>query len=145
MVELKLTLEPDDADIQVLLKIITEANERNGSGPAGYQPLGLFITDPATGAVTGGLSGYALFDWLFVQFLAVPEALRGEGVGTDLLDQAEAWARERGLIGIWLDTFAFGAPGFYEKLGFRSFGTLEDHPVGSRRYFFAKRFEPPRA
>jgi GNAT superfamily N-acetyltransferase len=143
--ELTLTLEPQQADIDVLLRHITEANEANGSGPAGYQPIGLFIRDPVTGATTGGLSGYALFDWLFVQFLAVPPEMRGKGAGTELLNRAEAWAREQGLIGIWLDTFAFGAPKFYEQRGFAVFGTLEDHPLGSRRYFFAKRFEAPTA
>jgi GNAT superfamily N-acetyltransferase len=145
MAEFTLTLEPTQEAIDVILREITEANERNGSGPAGYQPFGLLLTDPETGKTTGGLTGYALFDWLFVQFLAVPNAMRGQGIGTELLNRAESWARERGLIGIWLDTFAFGAPEFYDKLGFKVFGVLEDHPVGSRRYFFAKRFVAPTA
>jgi GNAT superfamily N-acetyltransferase len=143
--DITLTLEPQQADIDVLLQHITAANEANGSGPAGYQPIGYFIRDPATGAAIGGLSGYALFDWLFVQFLAVPPEMRGKGAGTELLNRAEAWARERGLVGMWLDTFAFGAPKFYEKHGFKVFGTIEDHPVGSRRYFYAKRFVAPTA
>jgi GNAT superfamily N-acetyltransferase len=143
--DVTLTLEPTQADNDVLLSLITAANEANGSGPAKYQPVGFLIKDPATGATLGGLTGYALFDWLFVQFLAVPAQMRNKGAGTELLARAESWARERGLVGMWLDTFAFGAPAFYQARGFTTFGTLEDHPVGSRRFFFAKRFSAPTA
>ena len=55
--------------------------------------------------------------------------------------KAEAWARERNLAGMWLDTFAFQARPFYEKLGFSVFGTIEDHPRGSRRFFMQKRLD----
>lgn len=82
-----------------------------------------------------------LFDWLFVQFLAARESLRGEGIGTELLERAESWARERGLIGVWLDTFAFGAPQFYRTNEFTEFAAIEDHPLGSRRHFFLKRLD----
>lgn len=140
--EIVLTLEPQQAEINLLEQTITAANEAKGSGPHGYQPVGIFVRDDV-GKAIGGLSGYALFDWLFVQFLAVPPELRGAGIGTELLNRAEAWARENGLIGIWLDTFAFGAPDFYKKRGFMVFATLEDHPIGKRRYFFKRRFEAP--
>ncbi|WP_052732119.1 GNAT family N-acetyltransferase [Devosia geojensis] len=139
-VDIRFTLEPADADIGVLVQTIRDANTANGAGPDGYQPVGFFIADETTGETIGGLSGYALFDWLFVQFLAVPETLRGKGLGAELLNQAESWARERGLAGIWLDTFAFGAPDFYRKHGFTEFAAIEDHPPGSRRHFFLKRF-----
>ena len=79
---------------------------------------------------------------MFIQYLFVPEDLRGQGVGTELMQRAEDWGRSQGLTGIWIDTFEFQARGFYEKLGFTVFGTLEDHPVGSRRYFLQKRLTP---
>ncbi len=41
--------------------------------------------------------------------------------------------------GFWLDTFAFQAPGFYEKLGYEIFGTLDQFPRGSCRHFLYKR------
>ena len=71
--------------------------------------------------------------------LHVPEALRGQGIGSELMRRAESFCREQGLAGIWLDTFHFQARPFYEKLGFTVFGTIEDHPAGSRRYFLSKR------
>ena len=52
----------------------------------------------------------------------------------DLVDVA----RQRGCIGAYLDTFGFQAPNFYPKHGYEIFGTIEDHPRGSRRVFFKK-------
>ncbi|MCD7058299.1 GNAT family N-acetyltransferase [Pelagibacterium xiamenense] len=106
---------------------------------AGYRSFGFLLKDPQTGEIEGGLTGYALYQWMFVQFLSVSEKMRGKGYGAKLMERAEAWARQEGLDGIWLDTFSFQAPDFYEKLGFEVFGTIEDHPVGARRIFMKKR------
>jgi len=54
--------------------------------------------------------------------------------------RAEAEARARGCIGIWLNTFSFQARGFYEKLGFTLIGQIDDYPVGHQRFFLQKRF-----
>jgi GNAT superfamily N-acetyltransferase len=63
--------------------------------------------------------------------------LRGRGVGRELMAQAEARAVERGCHAAWLDTFSFQARGFYEKLGYEEFGTL-DYPPIHKRYFMKK-------
>jgi GNAT superfamily N-acetyltransferase len=55
--------------------------------------------------------------------------------------RAEEIALDRGCIGVWLDTFAFQARGFYEKLGYSLFGQLDDHPRESARYFLKKRLQ----
>lgn len=103
------------------------------------KPLVIALRD-ADGHTIGGLWGETALDWLHVDLLAVPESLRGQDVGTALMQRAEAIARERGCVGAWLDTFAFQARGFYEKLGYSVFGEIPDHPVGSARYFLRKRF-----
>jgi GNAT superfamily N-acetyltransferase len=141
MVALTETLEASAADIENILSALVE-NEAASGRDGGYQPFSVLIRDDK-GEVTGGLHGYQLFDWLFIQYVAVPVALKGRGLGTELMARAEAWARSRGLVGIWLDTFAFQAKPFYERLGFSVFGTIEDHPRGSRRYFLHKRLAPP--
>jgi ribosomal protein S18 acetylase RimI-like enzyme len=38
----------------------------------------------------------------------------------------------------YLDTFDCQAPGFYEKLGFKVFGKLEDYPPGHQRFYLMK-------
>ena len=102
-------------------------------------PLAIALRD-ADGQIIGGLWGETALDWLHVDLLSVPESLRGQDVGSALMQRAEAIARERGCVGAWLDTFAFQARGFYEKLGYSVFGEIADHPLGSARYFLRKRF-----
>jgi hypothetical protein len=40
---------------------------------------------------------------------------------------------------VFLDTFSFQAPGFYQKLGYRVFGELVDFPPGHTRQYLTKR------
>ncbi|WP_430390064.1 GNAT family N-acetyltransferase [Dyella sp. 20L07] len=103
------------------------------------RPLVLALQDEQ-GRTVGGLWGETALDWLHIDLLAVPESMRGKDVGSALMQRAETLARERGCIGVWLDTFAFQARGFYEKLGYTVFGEIADHPAGGARYFLSKRF-----
>ena len=86
--------------------------------------------------------GQTSYDWVLIDLLFVPEQWRGRNVGTLLLQKAEEIGRARNCVGLWLNTFGFQARGFYEKIGFELFGTLDDHPRGSNCYFMRKRLEP---
>lgn len=129
--------EPDGSDRDAILQALVDYNRAAGP-PTEALPLAILIRD-GEGRAVGGLWGKSLYDWLFVELLAVPEGMRGQGLGTQLIDRAEQVARRRGCVGIWLDTFSFQARGFYERLGFELSGTIEDHPVGGARYFLSKR------
>ncbi|HEX4924822.1 MAG TPA: GNAT family N-acetyltransferase [Bdellovibrionales bacterium] len=93
------------------------------------------------GRMAGGLTGHTAWGWLFVKLFWVSETHRGQGLGTRLLEAAEREARARGCEHVWLDTFSFQARGFYEKHGYRIFGTLDDYPRGHRRHFLHKKLE----
>lgn len=129
---------PTDAQREAVLAPLRAYNDSRAAA-ANFRPVAIMLSDDS-GAEVGGLWGKMVYDWMFVEYLAVPEAHRGRDYGTALMQEAEALARAQGCLGIWLDTFAFQARGFYEKLGFTVFGTLEDHPKGSRRFFLQKRF-----
>ena len=102
----------------------------------------VLVLVPFTGIYTfiGGLWGVSYWRWLFVDLLFVPAAHRGQGLGTALLNEAEAKARERGCIGVWLLSFSFQAPQFYQRLGYRPFGTIGDYPPGHNCTYLFKRF-----
>ena len=106
--------------------------------PANFRMLGLSLQS-AEGVTVGGLWGYSAYEWLFVETLFVPEAQRGTELGRSLMERAEALARARDCTGVWLDTFAFQALGFYQRLGYRTFGELKDHPRGVSQYWLQKR------
>jgi GNAT superfamily N-acetyltransferase len=124
---------------EAILAALLVYNEA-AAGPARYQPVALVLRDPATGTIAGGLWADMYYEWSFVKLLVVPESLRGSGYGTRLMQQAETIARDYGATGIWLDTFSFQARGFYEKLGFTCFATLDDYPRGGSRSYMQKRF-----
>ncbi|ORE91658.1 GCN5-like N-acetyltransferase [Aurantimonas sp. 22II-16-19i] len=92
--------------------------------------------------VDGGLIAQVYWDWMHIEILAVPERWRGLGLGRALMEQAEAIARDEGCTGVWVDTYTFQSPGFYETIGYRPFGRLPNYPKGESRVFFAKLFQP---
>lgn len=136
--EIVLALKPEPEDERAVLDGLMAYNEAAG-GPHGYLPIAVLLKDDG-GRTVGGLTGRAIYDWLFIELLHIPESFRGQGVGTKLMAKAEEFARQHGLAGIWLDTYDFQARGFYEKLGFAVFGTIDGHPRGGARYFLEKRF-----
>ena len=104
-----------------------------------YSPLVILLSDPVTDDIVGGLHGGTMFSYLHVDLLFVPENMRRAGIGRRLLTDAEAEALRRGCHAVWLDTFSFQARGFYERLGYTVYGTLEDYPAGHSRFFLTKR------
>jgi GNAT superfamily N-acetyltransferase len=130
--------EPTAEDRAAIAAPLVVYNQQHGP-KASAEPLALLLKD-AGGHTIGGLWGKTVYDWMYVELLAVPEALRGKGAGASLMLRAETIAAQRGCVGAWLDTFAFQARGFYERLGYSVFGEIADHPRGSARYFLSKRF-----
>jgi len=114
-------------------------------GPTELHRVAIFVRDEA-GTVRGGLDGHVYGGWLFVKYLWVRADLRRHGIGRELMAQAERRALEVGAHSVWLDTFSFQAPGFYQKLGYREFGRL-DFPPEHQRIFLQKLLsrEPPHA
>lgn len=130
-----------EADYQAILKPLHDHNISRAGDPV-IRPVALLLTDEA-GTSVGGLWGQIAYDWLVIELLSVPEAHRGGGFGRALMARADDIAKSSDCVGIWLDTFEFQAFGFYEKLGFETFGVLEDHPMGRKRFFLQKRFGKP--
>jgi GNAT superfamily N-acetyltransferase len=131
---------PDEATRSAILRPLVLFNEQQ-TGRRDQRPLIVTIEDEQGHAI-GGLWGRTAYDWLFVELLAVPEPLRGRGLGTALMNHAEREAAARGCHSAWLDTFEFQARGFYERLGYTCFGELADYPAGSARYFMKKHLSP---
>jgi len=139
MTEIVLDENPAPEGREQILRPLVEFNLAH-AGEFKYGNVAFYLKQPGQDAAVGGLWGRFAAGWLFVELLFVPEELRGQGLGAQLMQQAEALARKHDSIGVWLDSFSFQAPGFYKKLGYSCFGTLADFPKGETRYFFSKRF-----
>jgi GNAT superfamily N-acetyltransferase len=97
-----------------------------------------FVVRGECGDVLGGVLGQLWGGWLQVFHLWVVEAARGAGLGTRLMDKAEAYAQSRGAIGATLETYSFQAKPFYEQRGYEVCGTLDGYPVGYIKFFLRK-------
>ncbi len=128
--------QPKDADVEVLPNGLEAFNESRWPGHQKWKPLAVFARKRER--IVAGLAGETYSGWLFIKYLWVSEALRGRGVGRELMAAAEGRALARGCHSAWVDTFSFQAPGFYQKLGYEPFGEL-DYPPDFRRIFLRKR------
>ena len=108
------------------------------TGESTYYAVHLFLKN-GRGETMGGLLGAIWGGWLHISYLWVDEAVRGGRWGTELMDQAEAYARERGCHSVELDTHSFQARPFYERRGYEVFGTLDDFPKGHKKFFLKKK------
>jgi GNAT superfamily N-acetyltransferase len=130
------TDQPRGEDLQHLEEHINEHNLRR-TGRHDYRPLALFVRDQR-GGIVAGLSGFTWAGWLEIKFVWVREDLRSQGRGRELVEAAEAEARARGCQRVWLDSYTFQAPAFYQRLGYEVFGVLHGYPAPHDRVFLTK-------
>jgi GNAT superfamily N-acetyltransferase len=139
--ELFVDWSPDSRDHAALLRSLVRDNTARG-GPGGHLNVAIIERDPDTGEASSGVWGSILYGWLFLELLYVAESDRRRGLGSRLLAAVENAAREQGCMGVWLTSYAFQAPGFYQKNGYEAFGELESAaPHADKRLrFFRKQF-----
>jgi len=144
MEELEIVFDPLPPD--ALARFVVDHLDNHNVAATGlstWYPVGFFLKN-ARGAWLGGLLGSLWGGWLHVRTLWVDPIARDQGNGTRLLRAAEEYAVERGCFAATLETHSFQARPFYEKCGYRIFGTLEDYPPGHAKFFMHKRLaEPP--
>jgi GNAT superfamily N-acetyltransferase len=124
---------------ETIFRLLDAFNDERSGFPDPVRPLALLLREPGSEVVLGGLWGVSYWQWLFVDLVFVPEALRGQGIGSELLRRAEAIARERNCIGVWLLSFSFQAPAFYRLRGYAEFGHIADYPPGHGCTYLMKR------
>ena len=92
------------------------------------------------GRLIAGLNGYmTAFKILYIDTVFVAEEYRRQGVGTELLREAERRAKSLGANMIRLDTFNWQGRGFYKKLGYEEIGGYSSQEDGFSEHFFVKR------
>lgn len=133
--------ETDEAE-EVANKVLTELLAFNAAqgGDLKAERLVLSVRDE-DGALVGGLVAMQYWNGMFVDLLWIHEKLRGRGLGRELMQRAERSLAARGGEIVFLSTWAFQAPGFYEKLGYAAFGTLHGVPPNGSRTWYVKRLK----
>ena len=90
------------------------------------------------GQILAGIYAVRELDCVTIEYLYVEEKHRGRGYGSQLLERIEQQARAAGAKRIFLNTFSFQAPAFYEKHGYQLFAKLEPAMANYNQYFFQK-------
>jgi GNAT superfamily N-acetyltransferase len=128
---------PSEADLALISDGLDRFNA-DASGVADRRPLAVLVKDAQTHRTLGGVTGRTSLGLMFLDVFFLPEALRGSGLGSQVLAMAEAEAKRRGCRAAVLYTISFQAPEFYRKHGWQQFGAIPCDPPGTSRIFFSK-------
>ncbi len=119
-----------------LERIFADANAALFVAVDGAQPVGLAEVYLRMDDVTN--NRIVPYHYAYVQSLVVSENWREKGVGRQLMQAAEQWAKGKGATEVRLDIweFAEGPLTFYEKVGYRTLRRtlvkeITDEPAGA--------------
>ena len=121
---------------QIIGDLIRSYN-RSKREVAESESLNLYVEDDS-GELMAGLVAETFGNWLEIEYLFVKEDLRGQGIGSHLLQQAESEAKKRNCRYVFVNTYQFQAPAFYEKQGYKEIFTLKDYPYTGQRHYYQK-------
>jgi GNAT superfamily N-acetyltransferase len=139
MTEAKIVVSdaPEATDIAVINDGLRAYNTEK-AGFDDYKPLAVFVTDPATDKVLGGLHGGSYMGQLRIDRFFLPEDHRRDRLGSRVLEMAEEEGRKRGCTRVVLNTMEIQAPGFYLKQGYTMAAKLDCPAPGITRYVMTK-------
>ncbi|MGQ8871242.1 GNAT family N-acetyltransferase [Paenibacillus sp. TSA_86.1] len=102
-----------------------------------YEELHFHIRNEA-GQIVAGVLSTLCWNWVELDILWVDAKERHKGYGTQLLQEIERLAREKGCDFIMLNTFSYQAPEFYQKHGYELMTLIDNAPTGHQHYYFKK-------
>ena len=119
------------------IRNLIRSYNRSKREAAESEPLNIYVEDDS-GELMAGLVAETFGNWLEIEYLFVKEDLRGQGIGSQLLQQAESEAKKRNCRFAFVNTFQFQAPAFYQKHGYKEVFTLKDYPYTGQRHYYQK-------
>jgi len=127
-----------DAEAQAAISDGLRDYNREQAGFNDGRGLSVLVSNPGSGKVVGGLTGYTSYGIFFIELFHLPAVLRGQGLGDRIMKMVEDEARRRGCAKAVVYTITFQAPEFYERHGYTRFGTVEVPPPGASRVYLQK-------
>jgi GNAT superfamily N-acetyltransferase len=128
--------EPDPRDLALLEERLAAAAVA-AVGVGEEQDFGIFARDDHQ-RVIAGVSGTIWGGCCQVHVLWVDDALRGRGLARALMAEAEAEARRRGCRLVMGLTYDVLTADFYDRLGYRTVGVIEECPAGTTTRWYRK-------
>ena len=128
--------EPDAFDLALLEERLAEAAVA-AVGAGEEQEFGIFVRGDDQ-QVVAGASGSIWGGTCQVHAVWVHDSLRGHGLARALMAEAEAEARRRGCRLVMGLTYDVLTGDFYDRLGYRTVGAIEDCPAGTTTRWYRK-------
>jgi GNAT superfamily N-acetyltransferase len=138
MDDLRLTVGDEDRELADRLDHEIYAFNVESTGLDDGRMLTVRVEDDA-GELVAGLSGWTWGGCGYVDVLWVRGDHRGRGLGTRLMDVAEAEVAARGCRQVVLSSHSFQAPAFYRARGYHETGRTDGYPLGHAQVHLAKR------
>ena len=134
---MQLRLENIESQKSQIIGDLIRSYNRSKREKAESEPLNLYVEDEH-GEIMAGLVAETFGNWLEIEYLFVKEDLRGQGIGSQLLQQAESEAKKRNCRFAFVNTYQFQAPAFYQKYGYKKVFTMKDYPYTGQRHYYQK-------
>jgi len=134
---MQVRLENTESQKSQIIGDLIRSYNRSKREVAESEPLNLYVEDEY-GEIMAGLVAETFGNWLEIEYLFVKEDLRGQGIGSQLLQQAESEAKKRNCRFAFVNTYQFQAPAFYQKHGYKEVFTLKDYPYTGQRHYYQK-------
>ena len=134
---MQIRLENTESQKSQIIGDLIRSYNRSKREVAESEPLNLYVEDEY-GEIMAGLVAETFGNWLEIEYLFVKEDLRGQGIGSQLLHQAESEAKKRNCRFAFVNTYQFQAPAFYQKHGYQEVFTLKDYPYTGQRHYYQK-------
>jgi GNAT superfamily N-acetyltransferase len=128
--------QPDPRDLALLEERLAAAAVA-AVGAGEEEEFGIFARDDA-GRIVAGASGSVWGGCCQIHTVWVDGPERGHGLARELMAQAEAAARRRGCRLVMGLTYDVLTRDFYDRLGYRIVGIIEDCPVGTATRWYCK-------
>ena len=134
---MQLRLENTESQKSQIIGDLIRSYNRSKREVAESEPLNLYVEDEH-GEIMAGLVAETFGNWLEIEYLFVKEDIRGQGIGSQLLHQAESEAKKRNCRFAFVNTYQFQAPVFYQKQGYKEVFALKDYPYTGQRHYYQK-------
>ena len=134
---MQVRLENTESHKSQIIGDLIRSYNRSKREAAESEPLNIYVEDDS-GELMAGLVGETFGNWLEIEYLFVKEDIRGQGIGSQLLQQAESEAKKRNCRFAFVNTYQFQAPAFYQKYGYKEVFTLKDYPYTGQRHYYQK-------
>lgn len=135
--EIKSYPDTPDSSRQWMHELFSQYNAEHGYGEK-MQPFHFEVEKD--GERIGLVNGCIAHGWCKVSGLIVAPEHRGQGYAMALMKKAEGNAKDKGCLGMILNTVSYQAPEFYKKCGFEEFAEIEPYSGEHKSIYFKKVF-----